>query len=540
MNGPYNVSNPLSDEGRNQMNTMFQELYDEYIAAGLNAQDARNKAEQAVADALYAKETADVTREEMLAIIREQTQNGDLAPEIAQARQGEPTLGDNLNSIKSNLAQNVTRLNDNAFSPDEFEGTDFEKVEQSLERALISGEAIRLSRVYDVTNQTPLLYDKEGRYNNRQPIIFIGVGGGLKKTNEGFMFSTSTGYELSGDLVFNNVIFESLESAGMVILDTDKLIRTSFVNCMFRDVDTIARSTNGYFQTISFLGGNAIGGKGWLLETPSAYDFSTTSFYVEHRENFFRQTSPVSGGRDSLNSVRFRDSMVEGLDGKAFHFLKTESLVIDGVYLESNKTGNIVFDQNGSFTGVDIRNVRGSKQSDSGDDSKALIEWGGDISNGAYTYNNKSRRQPIHDTTKVASPNSKIISVNDRGFDGTTKIDNNDPNEYVVDQSYRLRHDGTTSKFAEFKRITKSVTATIPSESTPTLVVDFPENIAKDDLISIQTTVGSSNDKINVCRYWRDSSTRSKLNVNVENQDTVDADVTLNVTIIKPWYTVTG
>lgn len=85
----------------------FKELYSEYTQAGLDAKDARNKAIQAVADALTAKEVANVTREEMLAIIREQTQNGDLAPEIAQARQGEQTLGDNLNSIKSNLAQNV-------------------------------------------------------------------------------------------------------------------------------------------------------------------------------------------------------------------------------------------------------------------------------------------------------------------------------------------------------------------------------------------------------------------------------------------------
>ncbi len=93
---------------RTAIDENFKELYSEYTQAGLDAKDARNKAEQAVADSLEAKQTANVTREEMLAIIREQTQNGDLAPEIAQARQGEQTLGDNLNSIKSNLAQTKT------------------------------------------------------------------------------------------------------------------------------------------------------------------------------------------------------------------------------------------------------------------------------------------------------------------------------------------------------------------------------------------------------------------------------------------------
>ena len=90
---------------RADIDTMFKELFREYTQAGLDAAEAREKAIQAVTDAAIAKETAEVTREEMLAIIREQTQNGDLAPEIAQARQGKATLGENLNSIKSELAQ---------------------------------------------------------------------------------------------------------------------------------------------------------------------------------------------------------------------------------------------------------------------------------------------------------------------------------------------------------------------------------------------------------------------------------------------------
>ena len=77
---------------RNNLNENFKELYNEYREAGLNAKEARNKAEQAVTDALIAKETAEVTREEMLEIIREQTRNGDLAPEIAQARGDKATL----------------------------------------------------------------------------------------------------------------------------------------------------------------------------------------------------------------------------------------------------------------------------------------------------------------------------------------------------------------------------------------------------------------------------------------------------------------
>ena len=100
----YEIKNPLTPEGRNQLNAMFEELYREYTEAGDNARDAREKAAQAVADAVLAKGIAETTRQEMLDIIREQTQNGDLAPEIAQARGGHQVLGERLNSVDEQLA----------------------------------------------------------------------------------------------------------------------------------------------------------------------------------------------------------------------------------------------------------------------------------------------------------------------------------------------------------------------------------------------------------------------------------------------------
>ncbi|WP_339179202.1 hypothetical protein [Oceanobacillus sp. FSL W7-1293] len=104
------IKGPINDQTLNNTNSNFIELYKEYIEAGLNAADARKKATRAVADSTIAKDTAETTREEMLAIIREQTQNGDLAPEIAQARGGEATLGERFNSVDSQLAQTETSL----------------------------------------------------------------------------------------------------------------------------------------------------------------------------------------------------------------------------------------------------------------------------------------------------------------------------------------------------------------------------------------------------------------------------------------------
>ncbi|RDW17052.1 hypothetical protein CWR48_15745, partial [Oceanobacillus arenosus] len=76
------------------------------INKAIDASDkAQGDASNALSKSSEAIQTATKTSEDMQAIIREQTQNGDLAPEVAQARDGYATLGDNLNSIHQNLAQ---------------------------------------------------------------------------------------------------------------------------------------------------------------------------------------------------------------------------------------------------------------------------------------------------------------------------------------------------------------------------------------------------------------------------------------------------
>ncbi len=90
---------------RADIDTMFKELFREYTQAGLDAAEAREKAVKAVTDALYAKELAETTRDELERIVREQTAGGDIIPEVVQARGSESTLGNRLNSISQDLAQ---------------------------------------------------------------------------------------------------------------------------------------------------------------------------------------------------------------------------------------------------------------------------------------------------------------------------------------------------------------------------------------------------------------------------------------------------
>src|SRR5690606_14755619 len=95
-------------DNRNAINDNFKKLFDEYTKSGLDASEAKERAIQAVADSVLAKDIAETTRQEMINIIREQTAGGDIVPEVVQARGNQSTLGDRLNSINQDLAQRTT------------------------------------------------------------------------------------------------------------------------------------------------------------------------------------------------------------------------------------------------------------------------------------------------------------------------------------------------------------------------------------------------------------------------------------------------
>lgn len=71
------------------------------------ASDALSTSKRAESSANDAKNIAEVTRDEVLAIIREQTSGGDIVPEVVQARGDYDTLGEHISAIDQELAQKV-------------------------------------------------------------------------------------------------------------------------------------------------------------------------------------------------------------------------------------------------------------------------------------------------------------------------------------------------------------------------------------------------------------------------------------------------
>lgn len=104
------ISTLIDRKAINDINENFKELFDEYVETGLDASEARSKAEQAVVTSDVARRIADEAnltvkqlRGQVSEIIREQTAGGDIVPEVVKARGREDTLSDRLNTFDYSL-----------------------------------------------------------------------------------------------------------------------------------------------------------------------------------------------------------------------------------------------------------------------------------------------------------------------------------------------------------------------------------------------------------------------------------------------------
>jgi len=102
------VKGPITDNALNNINHNFIELYNEFVSAGMNAQEALNKVNQMVGIADNALKVAkqsdsksDDTQQQLDDII---LKDGNDIAEVVQARGGEPLLKDRLNKTDSQLS----------------------------------------------------------------------------------------------------------------------------------------------------------------------------------------------------------------------------------------------------------------------------------------------------------------------------------------------------------------------------------------------------------------------------------------------------
>ena len=173
-------------------------------------------------------------------------------------------------------------------------------------------------------------------YGYRIPRIITGYGK-LIKNNAGFLFSSKENY--AGNIRFHNFTIQSVEGSGMTVIDRTRLIRLYHNSVHFQDVDhysaettTLSKTENNYIQTIYFMDSSIVGGIGWFVDTPIAYDLSFSHNVIEHRSGDFVKS-------DANHSVRIIDNLIEGIGGQVFKGAFGRGLTIDDNYFESNARG---------------------------------------------------------------------------------------------------------------------------------------------------------------------------------------------------------
>lgn len=245
------------------------------------------------------------------------------APEIIAAREGKDTLNDRLASDRKRIE----------LTPDDFKGTDLEKLQQTVDYAIDKNiTIITLNRSYDITGGSIMM--PTAKWWGR--LTFI--GGELIKNDVGYMIDRNADNRDCHSPQFKDTKIVT-EVDNVYVFNGDKMIRQQLESVKFTRVGLV--KTSGYLQTLRLhmcetteLGCDFINAK-------MAFDFeishhrgesSATSYKFIHIQT--NQTNDIS-----YFGLRITNSLIEGYTNTTPIVLGTGyGFLFDGVYFEANKT----------------------------------------------------------------------------------------------------------------------------------------------------------------------------------------------------------
>lgn len=252
------------------------------------------------------------------------------APEIIQMRDGEATANDRLERDFNKLDEVLkyrTRL-----TPDDFEGSDLEKVQQALDFAISNNVIdINLNRTYDLTGGT--IYLPEGSFWGR--IVFH--GGKIIKNDAGYVFDSLGSSRNRHAPQFNNTNFESTVD-GVRLFNADKMIRFELNSSKFIRFGLL--KTTEYVQTLrlhqcetEILGCD-------FIDADNGFDVSIVHHRGEQNSTGYKFLKMVTETANGISyfGLRIIDSLLEGYTGT--HPIEIGAgygLVIENNYFEANK-----------------------------------------------------------------------------------------------------------------------------------------------------------------------------------------------------------
>ena len=266
----------------------------------------------------------------------------ELHDEVVRARESYPELKDRLNTDKQdveNLTDKVTKIkNDLVITPDNFEGSDLEKLQQVFEYAIEHNiMKINLTRKYDITGGS--IYFPQGATYPFTYMVF--VGGEIIKNDPGYVFTSLDNNNKRTAPSFINTKFTTTAD-NCYLYNGDKCIRQSVESCDFKRMGLIKSSS--YVQSLRIINCETSGLGCDFISAKKAYDFEM-AFHKGESSGTYSIINIVTDKTNDISylSLRITDSLFEGFPNTCPIILGTGyGLKINGCYYEANK-GSIKF-----------------------------------------------------------------------------------------------------------------------------------------------------------------------------------------------------
>lgn len=341
----------------------------------------------------------------------------------------------NSNSNKSSSPQILLSNSNSLINPDDYSGTDIEKLQQAFDVASKNHEnliqtKIVLYREYDITGGSIKFNISD---YTRTPIIIAGFGGGFYKNDSGPMFISLQ--RNTSEITFNDVYFRSTPGKKAYISRGNALINVNFNSCNFKQMDSImiAKGTDerefetlGFIQNIHLNNCNIVEGDGNLFECEAYYGLYLDGVTIENRSGDCILQTKQTGGNEynSCYQVNLTNCLIEGIKGNVASIYSSESFNINGNYFEAN-TGNIIVNSQNKIMGL---NISGNRLFNSSEINAPLVKFSGTVNN-VYSSGNHSNTE-LYNTDGLQ--NGNITSINDisvsgkkftKSLDGFTIID---------------------------------------------------------------------------------------------------------------------
>ena len=237
-------------------------------------------------------------------------------------------LNERIDETNTQLSEVKNKI---SITPDDFTGTDIEKMQQALDYAIENDiKSIKLNRLYNITGGSIMLPSSD----------FWGFilfeQGGIIKNDEGFIFDRNADNNNCNSPKLKDV-FVSTDTENVYLYNGDKMIRQFCDNVIFWRVGLV--KTAGYVQTIR-LHNCEIGQLGCnFIESAMAYDVELMHNRFESSTSYHALKIQTQDSGISYFGLRIKSNLFEGYANTCPIILGVGyGLDISSNYFEANNT----------------------------------------------------------------------------------------------------------------------------------------------------------------------------------------------------------